>query len=177
MPDVTVPDDSMPDSEVALLTRLLSDSNLRRRFRENAEEVARQLTDEPLLVSFLMSLDHPQLEAQAATLIMKRQHEVAQLLPMTWRLLSKSAPTLFQAYTEESPWPEGHARHLLDAEAFGLWLVTGSHVEPVATEWNRLRFLVSGRRAAIRIARDPATRYRLQILFRGSGGRVRELIF
>ena len=100
MPDRQVNDGKQSDSKdsdanVALLAQLLSDRQLRIRFRENVDDMVRELTDDQAGRAFLRSLDHRLLEAQAETLITKRQHEVAQLLPLTWKQLAESAPSLF----------------------------------------------------------------------------------
>jgi hypothetical protein len=163
-------------SEVALLSRLLSDSQLRQRFREDAQSVALELADDEADVTFLLAIDHAQLEAQAETLVSKRQHEVAQLLPLTWKQLGQEAAGLFRTYAAESAWPEGHTRHLGDAIEFGLWLSRRSQHEPVGSEWNRIRFAASGRRLAARIVRDRRVRFGLQILVRQRNGRIRQLV-
>jgi hypothetical protein len=84
MADATGDDDQRSNDEVSLLARLLGDNELRRRFVDDSQRVAQELTDDPASMEFLMRLDPLQLEAQAETLIAKRQHEVAQFLPETW---------------------------------------------------------------------------------------------
>ncbi|MFT5095977.1 MAG: hypothetical protein ACKVII_20805 [Planctomycetales bacterium] len=181
MPDRQVNDGKQSDSKdsdanVALLAQLLSDRQLRIRFRENVDDMVRELTDDQAGRAFLRSLDHRLLEAQAETLITKRQHEVAQLLPLTWKQLAESAPSLFAAYVDESVWPEGHNRHLHDAECFGRWLAGRADSRLVRAEWSRVRFRISGSRVTIRIVRGGVLRYEIQILFRRNSGQVRERI-
>ncbi|MGZ0172527.1 MAG: hypothetical protein ACKVHE_23555 [Planctomycetales bacterium] len=176
MSDTPSDDDRVPDAEVAVLARLLSDVELRRRFVEDPERVALEITDAPLLVTFLVGLNPAQLEAQAVTLVSKRQHEVSELLPKTWRRLGATAASLFRAYAAGSVWPGGHTRHLQDAEAFARWLTTKADCRPEMAEWNRVRFALSGRRAEIRFVRGRGARCGFQLLFRHSNGCLRELV-
>lgn len=161
------------DSNVALLARLLSDRQLRSRFRDNASDVARELADDQAGRAFLLSLDHRLLEAQAETLITKRLHEVSQLLPLTWKRLADSAPSVFAAYADESVWPEGHNRHLFDAEAFACWLSGRQARDLVIAESNRLRFRLNDRRLSVHVFSEGLIP-RVQILFRKQNGEVRE---
>ena len=163
-------------SNVTLLSRLLSDSQLRQRFRADPQRVAVELTDDAADVTFLLSLDHGQLEAQAETLVSKRQHEVAQLLPLTWKQLGHEATSLFRAYASKAAWPEGYTRHLCDAVEFGLWLSRRSQHTPVGLGWNRVRFAASSRRLAVRIIRDRRVRCGLQILVRQRSERIRQFV-
>ena len=165
-----------PDEHVTLLTRLLSDPLLRQRFNESPAEVVRELTDSPAAKSFLLTLDVRQLDAQARILIAKRRHEVAQLLPLTWQRLAESATEQFEVFASEAAWPEGHERHLIDAAAFSEWLARQRKAQVVVAEKNRIQFLLSGRRLTIRILTNDSLRPAIQILFRNSGGQVREMI-
>lgn len=176
MADATSDDDQQSTDEVSLLARLLGDNALRRRFVADSQQVTRELTDDPGCIEFLASLDHFQLENQAETLVAKRQHEVAQLLPETWKRPGGISASLFKSYAEESDWPDGHNRHLKDAESFGTWLVGHAKGELVVTELHRVRFLLSRRRLAVRIVRGGLIGYRIQILFRQRSGHLRELI-
>lgn len=154
-----------------LLARLLSDGELRRRFRDNREQVVNELTDCDSVAAFLLAIDSEQLDAQAETLIAKRQHEVASTLPGSWHKLGKDACSLFRKYAAESAWPEGHLRHLLDASEFGAWLGRTDRT-PVIGEWNRVRFGTTGRRFALHIFRDATVLPTLQFLLRWGNGRV-----
>lgn len=176
MADATGDDVQRSDDEVSLLARLLGDAELRRRFVHDSRQVARELTDDSSSLEFLLALDHRQLEEQAETLISKRQHEVAQLLPETWQRLGDRSTPLFKDYLAVSVWPEGHNRHLRDAEAFGLWLAGRADSQLIQAEWNRVRFRLSTSRVAFGIVRGGLLRYQIQILFRRSSGQVRELI-
>lgn len=175
MADATGNDDQHANDEVSLLARLLGDNALRRRFVADSQQVTRELTDDPDCTEFLASLDHLQLVNQAETLIAKRQHEVAQLLPETWKRPGGISASLFKSYAAESEWPGGHNRHLKDAESFGTWLVGRAKGELVMTELHRVRFLLSRRRLAVRIVRGCLTGFRIQILFRQRSGHLREL--
>lgn len=176
MGDANIDDDQNSNDEVSLLARLLGDAEVRRRFVGDSQLVARELTDDPATVEFLMRLDHLQLESQAETLVAKRKHEVSQLLPETWERLGSSSASLFKSYAAESIWPDGHDRHLKDAESFGSWLVGRARSELVMTELHRVRFLLSRRRLSVRIVRGGLIGFRVQILFRDRSAHVHELI-
>lgn len=165
------------DSEVDLLSRLLSDSVLRQRFRENSFDVIEELTDSAEAATFLSAINHEQLEAQAETLIGKRRHEVAQLMPLTFERLDGDADELFRSYVSDSPWPKGHSRHLRDAAAFGTWLHTRSPHEAVRIEWNRLCFAESGRTVSAHIMHHRPIRFVVQLLIRKRNGRVRQFLW
>jgi hypothetical protein len=175
MADATSDGDQQTNGEVSLLARLLGDNALRQRFIADSQQVTRELTDDPGCIEFLASLDHLQLENQAETLVAKRQHEVAQLLPETWKRPGGISSSLFKSYAAESDWPDGHNRHLKDAESFGTWLVGHAKGELVMTELHRVRFLLSRRRLEVRIVRGGLIGFQLQILFRQRGGRLREV--
>jgi hypothetical protein len=164
------------DDEVSLLSRLLCDDVLRRRFCDDRDAVAAELTECPSTAAFLTSLNAAQLEAQAETLTRKRQHEVAQILAATWQSLGSRAVSLFETYVAASAWPAGHNRHMLDAEGFGLWLRTQGDCEPVSAELNRVRFAVSGRRFSMGLVRWGVMVSGFQLLFKDSNGQSRDLI-
>lgn len=166
--------DSTDVTEVAVLSRLLTDAALRRRFAEDPARVAEELTSDTEQLAFLSSLDATQLEAQAETLIGKRRHEVAQILPQTWRQLGTAAADLFQSFVDASPWPEGHRRHLVDADAFAGWLVEQTPRRPIQSEWNRIRFILSARRMSVNFVRDRPGPCGLQILWRHRNGRLQQ---
>lgn len=176
MADATDADDQHSNDEVSLLARLLGDSELRRRFVGDSQRVARELTNNPATIEFLMRLDPLQLKNQAEALVAKRQYEVSQRLPETSKRLGCSEASLFKSYAAESPWPDGHDRHLKDAESFGNWLVGRAKGELVTTELYRVRFLLSRGRIAVRIVHGGLIGFRIQILFRQRNGHLRELI-
>ena len=176
MTDVLTQNDHDHDDEVSLLARLLADANLRSRFIRESRRVARELTQCPVAIAFLESLDHVQLEAQAETLRLKRQHEVALLLPETWQNLGKNAAPLFETFSADAAWPTGHNRHLHDAEAFGLWLTAQEGDQVHRTELNRVRFKVSGVSFSIRLIWRQTIISGLQILFRNSSGECKDRV-
>ena len=106
MAEVASDDDEYYGEEVSLLSLLLGDVELRRRFIGNSQQVARELTDDPATIEFLMKLDHLQLEKQAESLVSKRQHEVAALMPVTWQQLGGTAVSRFRNFAAESSWPQ-----------------------------------------------------------------------
>ena len=61
----------------------------------------------------LKQMDMIEVERQARELVVKRQREVTKLMPKTLR----SQQEKFRAFAE-TQWPQGHKRHVLDAEAF-----------------------------------------------------------
>lgn len=177
MGDARIDDDQNSTDEVALLARLLGDAELRRRFVGDSQLVARELTDDSATIEFLMRLDHRQLENQAETLVAKRQHEVAELLPETWQQLGRTAISRFRNYVAESSWPDGHTRHIRDADAFAGWLFDQQIRELEIAEWNRLRFRLTERRLTLRIVTNGLILPRLQILLRKRDGRIVESLW
>lgn len=162
--------------EVALLSRLLTDDGLRKRFCEDRERVVAELADDPATATFLSAIDGGQLDAQAETLLGKRQHEVAELLPQTWRHLGSDARELFRDYAANSPWPEGHLRHLVDACDFVSWLRQSGRAA-VDSEFNRISFAATGGRFAVRIIRETSQLLPgVQFLARNRSGHVRQFI-
>jgi len=177
MAEVASDDNEYYGEEVSLLSLLLGDVELRRRFIGNSQQVARELTDDPATIEFLMKLDHLQLEKQAESLVSKRQHEVAALMPVTWQQLGGTAVSRFRNFAAESSWPQGHTRHISDAEAFSSWLFERQVRELEIAEWNRLRFRLTDRRLAIRILSNGQILPRLQILLRQKDGRIRDYMY
>lgn len=163
------------DATVSLMSRLLSDAELRRQFHEDRQSVVARLTDDPEAMAFLESVDSQQLDAQAETLISKRQHEVAELMPQTWLKLSDDAGPLFRNYVEQAPWPEGHLRHVLDALEFATWLSHSQHAV-VGSERNRITFAASDGRFSIRLLRNDTVLFGVQILMRQRSGRIRQSV-
>jgi hypothetical protein len=99
------------------LARLLSDRELRLRFRADARQVACDLSVSLHDEAILCAIDPAALETQAQALIDKRCGEVARIIPRTWEVLVAERMKLFEEYAEHS-WPAGHQRHLLDALGF-----------------------------------------------------------
>ena len=103
------------------LARLLSDRDVRRRFRADPRRVASDLSLSSHDASILSAIDPVALETQAQALIDKRRGEVSRIIPRTWALLS--GPTqIFEEYAVRA-WPAGHRRHPLDALGFIRFLI------------------------------------------------------
>ena len=153
----------------AALARLLSDDSLRRDFARDPASVARALdVAEPHRAAFC-SIRAEQLDTQAGVLLGKRFHEVAVLLPRTIQRIGNVARELFRTYAETF-WPTGHRRHIEDAVAFGRFIARRNRAFIDVVEFNRLCFLISGRRVRLHFAgvRVPGTRPRraVQVLCR-----------
>jgi hypothetical protein len=165
----------MPADLTTALGALLADSALRDRLRRDPEGVARALQ---VGVAELQTLDPEDLERQAEGLIAKRFYEVRKRLPRTLNVLNPGSPDLFKQYAQ-GPWPEGHHRHVRDAANFAAFL--DARGLPVSrSEWNRVKFHLGSRRAAIHYVPDVEVggrrRRALQLLFRFRGS-VRSCAF
>lgn len=119
-----------------LLGRLVTDASLRGRFRVDPRGVGRELglaqAEADRLAS---SLDPASIEEFARSLVAKRANEVADLLPLTRRVLGPRFRERFAAFARSGA-PRGLRKHADDAVAFARHLrcdaVTGRCVEP---EW------------------------------------------
>lgn len=155
----------MPADLTVVLGRLLSDPVLRAEFRRDPEATARALDVD------LAGIDPEELEHQARTLVDKRFHEVAALLPRTMDALGPDAARLFREHADGF-WPKGHRRHAEDAVAFGRWL-EARRLPRSRSEANRLRFALSGGRWSLGFVNDAwvggRARSALQLLFRRRG--------
>lgn len=136
-----------------VLGRLLTDSRLRRQFFDNRAATAARLGADPTTTGLLEQLDADTLEQQAAGLIDKRFHEVAQLLPRTMQQLGRRASSLFHDFAE-SFWPESHRRHLIDAAKFCRHLQQHRLAPVCRTEYNRIEFRLSRRTFALHFVSD-----------------------
>jgi hypothetical protein len=156
------------------LTRLLSDSPLRTRFREAPFAVATELVGDTALVSTLCALDSDQLDRQAETLLRKRQAHVAEIIPRTWKQSGGTAAALFREFAEQSPWPSGHRRHFQDAAGFCEFLKSSTLILPVAAEYHWAAFVADNRRLAVRfdlkLPIAQGTRVGLQLFCRNRQG-------
>lgn len=158
----------MPLELAEALGRLLADPALRREFRRDPAGTAARLD------ATLSGIDPAALEKQAESLVAKRLHEVAKLMPRTFERLGPAASGLFRGFAG-TRWPRGHRRHLEDAVAFGRSL--RGHPALCRSEWNRLRFALEGGRCSIRLVPDARAggrdRAALQVLWRDDRGGVR----
>lgn len=153
----------MPRDLTLVLGRLLADADLRALLRRDPSAAAEALDASP---DDLAGLDADDLEAQAETLVGKRLHEVAKLLPRS------TTPELFRAHAAAF-WPRGHRRHLEDALAFARFLEDRGAPRS-RSEIRRLRFAAgSGRWSAGFVSDAPLggrTRTALQVLWRSPRG-------
>lgn len=160
----------MPPELTEVLGRLLADPALRAEFRRDPEGTSARLG------APLRGIDPGALERQAASLVAKRLHETAKLMPRTFRRLGPAARELFGGFATTF-WPRGHRRHLEDAVAFGRFLLAGGVRALSRSEFNRLRFALEGGRWALRLVGDAPARGRkrpaLQVLWRDNTGSVR----
>jgi hypothetical protein len=164
---------------VRALALLLTDAPRRAQFATDRGAVLDALGVPAPERPMLLAVDVAELEVQAAGLIAKRRHEVAERIPRTAAALGCRFTGLFDAYAVQH-WPEGAGRHPRDAHAFCAWLRDHAGVAPDRGEWNRLRFLHgTARRACHWVWRAPVGRPggrgrpALQWLSRGREGAVR----
>lgn len=155
----------MPAELTTVLGRLLADPALRAEFRRDPAATARELDAD------LSGIDPVELECQAATLVDKRFHEVAKLLPRTIALLGADAARVFGAHAGLF-WPEGHRRHAEDAVAFGRFLQE-RRFPCCRSELHRLLFAMGKGRLSFRFVPDAwvggRARRALQVLYRRRG--------
>ena len=161
------------------LGRLLTDASLRRGFRADpagtADAMGVTMTDRRRIIELCIE----DLETQANTLISKRFHAVAAILPQTMMALGEASFASFVPYANGF-WPRGHLKHFEDAVAFGRFLQTRGVHQLNALELNRVAFLVEQRRCALywapRAAVSGRLRHVLQLLFR-KRGQVRQVLW
>ena len=152
------------------LGRLLTERDLRRRYREAPEAVlaAADMDDGDRNAARALEIDA--VERQARALVHKRYTEVRQMLPATFDALGHSALQRFADYAD-TYWPEGHRRHQADVIAFIAYL-RRHRLSIVAAEARRLCFRFSARRLQFGW-QQMTTRYGkrrgLQILYRVKG--------
>jgi hypothetical protein len=156
-----------PSAWVEGQARLLGSGELRTRFAENPQAVAAEL-GEPRLAS----LDPAELERQAATLVAKRRHEAAKLLPRTFEALGRDAAPIFEEFAAGF-WPEGATRHAQDASAFCGWLAARKDLRLDPEERLRLRFALGKQHVLLGLVRrlktDRGCRFGLLAVVRRQG--------
>jgi hypothetical protein len=119
------------------------------------------------------------LNQQAASLLNKRFHALARLIPRTMLLLGPRAWEEFVPFAA-GYWPTGHLRHAADAAAFGMHLRRTARLGVCHAEIHVARFVARRRRLALCWA--PGTplggrpRRSVQIIYRRRG-RIRQLFF
>ena len=189
-----------PHGFVDIFARLLSDAELRRRFISDRTSTLTEFGLDETDAQLLCRISDDQLEQQARGLLLKRQSEVADKIPQTWKRLGQDARQLFQTYAQQSPWPEGHRKHLLDAVAFCRFLKRqrdllqvgqpvsnqgardGKTTQPVVnSEFHWIRFVGENRSFRIAIARDlevdEKPNFCLQIFYRNRKRMPRHFVF
>ena len=159
----------------AILARLLTNRSLREAFLEAPQVVASELTDQSDVQAFLLQLAPENLQAQAESLISKRQGEVATLIPATWQFLGATAVQHFADYANRSEWPRGYRRHLLDALAFCNYLQDMKLRGLPSDERRWLGFQVAKGRCRVGFVSgvmiEGRPRRAIQVLVRGRGGK------
>ncbi len=159
------------------LARLLSDARLRREYTLDATALAHRLDVDASHLEGFLGLDRDGLEIQAETLVAKRFHEVASMLPETIARYGEAARQKFFDFAD-STWPTGHRRHLEDAVAFCRYLKRQGDPGPSERECNRLYFMWQNRKFALHFVRrfpyGARNRPALQLLTRGRDGRTQQ---
>ena len=144
---------------VTALAALLTQPDLQAGFARDPRQVADQLQLADHGRAMFIALSPDQISAQANLLISKRRKEVSKFLPQTCNQLGEDAKTLFESYAA-TYWPCTHRRHVEDAGQFCLYL-THKKLRVNQSEFNHLRFLLSGRRISLYIAKDALIKGRL----------------
>lgn len=136
-----------------LLAQLLGEPDLRDRFRSDREAVFEALEVPDDVRRSFETIDAEALDAQADSLVTKRLHEVADLLPRTFAALGHEAAPAFRSFAAEF-WPTGHRRHPRDAWEFCRYLTRTRPDVVDAVERNRVRFLADNRWFAVHLVRS-----------------------
>lgn len=137
-----------------ILGLLLQDSRLRKRLAKNRTAVMRELGAAQEQASFINGLNLQQLEAQAESLIRKRQYEASRVIPETWSRLGRHGQVHFRKYADQAPWPQGHRRHFIDAAMFCDVIKSIGLSGYLKSEHQRVAFLAGHQRFSIRIVND-----------------------
>ena len=103
------------------LARLYTDAALRERFAATPLAVGRELGLDAAEATQLAQLSTAQLNRFANSLLAKRRHEVAKLLPLTCQLLGANFAALFERHADASL-SAGSKKHLADALNFDEFL-------------------------------------------------------
>lgn len=158
---------------IEALGLLLRDRALRKRFASDQSAVVKELGVASDQATFLCELNVQQLDAQARSLIRKRQAEVARLVPETWLRLGPEAHLQFRQYADQSPWPEGHRRHVIDADRFCTFLQNRGAPEHLKSEHHPVAFLAGNRPFSVKILTDlmvgEKERWAIQFCLRRKG--------
>jgi hypothetical protein len=165
---------------ITALGRLLRDGTLRDAFAASPEAVATQINLRQSDCPAFLQLVPEDLEFQARILLRKRLEQVRPLLPETvWRLGEHCWPQ-FLAYALTN-WPDDSRAALQDAFQFCQCLRQPHPQWVCPSEWNRLRFALSGKHLSFQVLGRQSIRGKwrpqLQIFFRGRTPRWREWVF
>jgi hypothetical protein len=120
-------------------TLLLTQTALRRVYRDDAYAALRPLGVNEDTMRELPAWDADELDAQARTLLDKRWHEVRQLLFGTLTDGGEQYREVFNDYADGF-WPEGHQRHVKDAVSFADHLAKRGERRGRSWRANFLRF-------------------------------------
>lgn len=116
------------------LARIYTDSDLRERFFADPQTVGQQLglaSDES---ARLAQIPAEQAAYFAASLLNKRIHEVAKLLPLSARLLGQQFRKLFREYAQTNV-PSGTKKHSEDAVGFVAYAERSQRLRDSAPAW------------------------------------------
>jgi hypothetical protein len=163
---------------ISALGRLLCDGSLREAFRADPASVATELRIRESDRESLLQLAPEDLEIQAGVLLRKRFEAVRFMIPETCEQLGDSAWKLFREYSTPK-WPAGQSASSRDADQFLRWLQR-RRIPCVPREWNWLQFALSGKKLSLHWIRRHTGNKRpsaIQILWRSSAERLREMIF
>ena len=170
--------------------RLLRDGRLREAFALDSRALAAEMHLCAGDLAAWVQLVPGDVEVQAQVLLRKRLDQIAHLIPETTRRLGRNLWPEFLGCARNY-WPGGRLPVADDALRFCQWL-RGRDADAVSkAEWNRIQFLLSGRRMAIFwISKDTVADSgspghgrgyyrcpRLQILYRRQANRRLELAF
>lgn len=160
--------------------RLLRDGRLRDAFAVSPQTAAKQIQLRPSDLPLWLQLIPGDVEFQATVLLRKRLDLVKYFAPETCRRLGETLWATFQRYSRVHWPPEGTAK-IFDTFQFCRHL-KGQNCEAVAvSEWNRLDFALSKRRAALHWVELPTVKKKsrrgFQLFLRGPGRRWREFFF
>ena len=128
--------------------KLLSKQEHRFQFAREPDALADAFELEGVEREAFLQMDSVQIVLQAETLIGKRIHEVRKVIPQTFQNLGHTAADLFSHHANQT-WPDGHRRHWEDALAFLDYLKANQPTFVCKIEFNRIRFLLSSRKAAM----------------------------
>jgi hypothetical protein len=160
--------------------RLLRDGRLRDAFVASPQAAADLVQLRPSGHSLWLQLEPSDVESQADVLLQKRMDLVKFIVPQTSRRLGETLWSVFQQYGRIN-WPTGRSEKIYDTFLFCRYLKEQQSKAVVASEWNRMNFALSKRRAALFYLQMPTarnkSRHGFQFFLRGRNQRWREFFF